>query len=201
MQKSDIDDIKVATPFFRSATYFSLTIEDFSEHNINEALQKVNAAMEKFMREGSSWYVKRVIKLEKHTIIYKPISGSTYIPLPTSLAKSGSVLNIENTDEKCFLWSILASIHPADNIPSNVDNYQPFENDINISGLTFPMTVSQIGKFENQNSSISINVFTHEDNEILPLKITSATHRLHHVNLLLLKLKNKNPLCAHKGLR
>ncbi len=56
--KSDIDDIKVATPFFRSATYFSLTIEDFSEHNINEALQKLNAAMEKFMREGSSWYVK-----------------------------------------------------------------------------------------------------------------------------------------------
>lgn len=192
MQKSDKDDDNIATPYFRSATYFSLTNDDFSEHNVNEALQKVNAALEKYMRDGSGWYVKSIIKLEIHTIIYKPISGSTYIPLPNSLAKSGSVLNIENTDEKCFVWSVLASIHPAENIPTNVDKYRPFQNDLHITGIKFPMTLSQIDKFENQNPSISINVFTYEDNEILPLKITTGTRRLHHVNLLLLKWKDKS---------
>ena len=86
---------------------------------MNEALQKMIASLEQYIREGFGWFVNRVLKLEIHTVVYRPISGSTYIPLPATLAKSHSVLSIQNDDEKCFLYCVLASLHPANDFPES----------------------------------------------------------------------------------
>jgi hypothetical protein len=43
----------------------------------------------------------------------KPIKGSgnylTYCLLP----KTQSIINVQNNDNKCFLWSILSALHPS----------------------------------------------------------------------------------------
>ena len=49
------------------------------------------------------------------------LNGASYDK--TSL-RSNANLNIENKDENCFLWSILAPLHPCENIhPSRVKTY------------------------------------------------------------------------------
>lgn len=115
MERDSAEAMQNTSPYFRSRTYLTLTNETFSEHDLNEALQKMHGSMEKFLREGSGWYVKKIIKLEIHTVVYSPLSGSSYIPLPKTLADNkGSILNIKNMDEKCALWCLLASMHPAE---------------------------------------------------------------------------------------
>ena len=152
------------------------------------------------MRECSGWYLKKVLKLEIHTVVYAPLSDSTFIPLPNSLSKTNTILNIQNQDRKCFVRCVLASLHPIRDASESLRHYLPFEHQLNTNCIDFPVPLIQLNKFDDQNLDISVNVFTYEDKEILPLRITSHSERLHHVNLLLLKQGQKSHYCLIKDL-
>ena len=68
--------------------------------------------------------------------------------------------NIQNHNEKCFLWCILASLHPVQrrNHLDRVSKYQEYERELNMSGIQYPVDVKDIGKFEHQNN-ISVNAY------------------------------------------
>ena len=99
-------------PHFRSKTYITLTGED-TEDNLNAAFQEVHRALEEFIRKGSNWTIHKVICLAIKTVQYSPIAGFSYMLLPREISTSHSVLNIKNVDQKCFLWSDLAALHPV----------------------------------------------------------------------------------------
>ena len=83
----------------------------------------------------------------------------SYVPLPKELKGKQRCLNIQNNDEKCFLWSILSSLHPVQwrNQQSRVSKYQEYERELNMFGIKYPIDIKDILKFEHQNN-ISINV-------------------------------------------
>ena len=57
----------------------------------------------------------RFDKINSMTIyFYKTgeMNGRSYVKIPL---RSSAVLNIENDDKYCFLWSILAKLHPCNN--------------------------------------------------------------------------------------
>ena len=136
------------------------------------------------------------MKLEIHTVVYKPLSGSTYIPLIKTLLCSKSILNIQNVDNKCFLYCILAPLYPQQcPQPENPRYYEPYENELLMKGIQYPLTLSDISKFERKNANISINVFGFEKETIIPLRVTNCTERLHHVNLLYLKNEHTPHYC------
>ena len=187
-------------PYFRSCTQTVLTPTELTDKEIHQALHKVMASLEKYIRESSGWMVKTVQRLQVHTIDYRPLAASTYIELPRTLKCSRSLLNIKNEDNKCFLYCILAKLHPNVSVPEQTSSYLPYENEIDVSGLTFPMTVSQIDKFEKLNKNLSVNVFGFEAGDIIPLKITKNVNRRKHVNLLLLSHNNTTHYCLIKKL-
>ena len=41
-------------------------------------------------------------------------TGHGWIPTPRQVAPKNAVVNVENKDEKCFLWSVLAILHYND---------------------------------------------------------------------------------------
>lgn len=200
MQRDDVNEVAVTSPYFRSRTYILLSSDGVNEHDLNEAMQKMYASLETFMREGSGWYLKKVLKLEIHTFVYKPLRGSAYLPLPKSLSNSRSLLNIHNQDDKCFLYYVIASLHPITTDPELAEHYYQYEDELNMSGITYPVTLQQIHKVENQNESISINVFTYDEKIIVPLRITEKSQRSHHVNLLWLTCDGKSHYCLIKDL-
>ena len=55
-----------------------------------------------FLAMGSEWRFHSVIKLELHTVSYKPLRGETWIPLPKDLADKKAIINMKNKDNKCF---------------------------------------------------------------------------------------------------
>lgn len=80
--------------------------------------------------------------------------------LPSNLKKKKACLNIKNNDEKCFLWCVLASMHPVDrqDHPKRVAKYQQHERDLNMDGNAYPVKTSDVKKFEKENN-ISVNIF------------------------------------------
>lgn len=70
-----------------------------------------------------------------------------------------------------------------------------YEHELDMTCIQYPVTLSQIHKFERQNENISINVFTFENGYILPLRVTDYTNRIHHANLLLLKTTDTSHFC------
>ena len=133
--------------------------------------------------------------------MYTPLQGSTYIKLPKKLEDKKAILNIQNDDEKCFLWSVLAALHPVHlkGQPRRVHHYKSFEQELNVNGIPFPTKVSEITKFERQNQNISINVFGYEEKELFPLYITKEK-REHHVNLLLISSNDTGHFCLIRDL-
>ena len=60
------------------------------------------------------------------------LNGSSNVKIPF---KSNTLRNIENNDKNCFIWSILASLHPCDNDHLNrVTNYKQFLEELKIEG-------------------------------------------------------------------
>lgn len=185
-------------PHFRSRTYATLTKESFNNHDLNEAFQK-SQNVENYLKESSGWNIKHVINLKIHTIMYTPLSGSSYMDLPHSLRQSNCILNIRNIDNKCFNWSILASLYPVETEYNRVIT-KSIKKELNMQGIIYPVCVSKVDKFESQNINVSVNMFTFENNEILPFKITNHNDRLHHINLLLLKNDRGSKYCLIKDL-
>ena len=86
------------------------------------------------------------------------LNGSNYVKIPL---RSNAILNIENNDKYCFIWSILARLHPCDIIhPNRVSNYKKHFNELNINGFDFSngFRCSDVHKF-NELNNLSINIF------------------------------------------
>ena len=86
------------------------------------------------------------------------INGSEYVK---NLLRSNAILNIEDIDKYCFLWSILAYLHPCENNhPSRVRKYKQYFNELKIEGFDFTngFRCSDMHRFEKVNNS-SINIF------------------------------------------
>ena len=67
-------------------------------------VERVLENLATFLATESETRFHSVIKLELHTVSYKPLRGETWIPLPKELAVKTAIINMKNKDNKCFLW-------------------------------------------------------------------------------------------------
>ena len=197
---------------FRSDTDAVLNDHDIT-NTLASAMQEIYRRSQEFQAEGSGWALERVILLTLHTVAYQPLMGNSYIKLPDYIMKKKAVLNIQNQDDKCILWSILAHLHPIprDNNPNRVAKYQPYEHELNMVGVAYPTPLQDICKIE-KNNNLSINVIGYDSTDgFYPLRITRDI-KDQHINLLLIKDGEKSHYClirnfsrlmshrtAHKG--
>ena len=88
-----------------------------------------------------------------------PSSARSYIPTPKKLA----IINPENKDDKCFLYSTGISIYYDE-----IDKKHPSRvstkllkccAQLNIDNNSFPPTIRDIEQFEKNNPDVSITIF------------------------------------------
>ena len=89
---------------------------------------------------------------------YHDIRASSYCKVPKSFCISKSIVNIQNNDNYCFLWSILAHKYKVDNHRERVSYYENHFHELNQSDIQFPMKIKDIPIFERLNN-LNINVF------------------------------------------
>ena len=88
-----------------------------------------------YQRNSSGWYFKEVLRLEIHTVDYKPMKGSSYITLPDFILKKKAITNLQNKDEKCLLWSVLRYLHPINLNNTRLTDLKQYENEPNFKGI------------------------------------------------------------------
>ena len=84
--------------------------------------------------QESGWVFQRVISMTISFYITGNLDGSSYVKIPLS---SSAIVNNKNDDKYCFLWSILAKLHPCENNSNIVSSYRKYFNELNIEGFDF----------------------------------------------------------------
>ena len=179
-------DEQRTTGRFRTQPEIISNINDVTTDHIADQFA---AGIENFNKRGSNWLVDYIIGFRITYAPFRPAQGTSFIPTPREIALKKAILNIQNlTDELCFLYSVLAAIHPVDSKmkPSQVFNYRRYLNELNTDGLEFPLPVKDVSKFENQNTNIAVSVVAYEDRELIPLYVSPHRDREHIIQLLLL---------------
>ena len=110
----------------------SLTESDINNNDVISQLERQIQIQE---TKESGWIFDKINSMKISFYKTGEINGCSDVKTPL---RSNAILNIQNIDENCFIWSILASLHPCENDhPSGVSNYnQPF-NEFNIDGFDF----------------------------------------------------------------
>ena len=86
------------------------------------------------------------------------LNGNSYVKIPL---RSSAILIVRNSDKYCFIWSILASLHPCESdYPNRVSNYKQYFNELDINGFDFTngFKCSDMHRFEKLNN-LSINMY------------------------------------------
>ena len=169
---------------------------------IEEEIQKVEQAV------GSGWVFLEVENLTLYTDIWDPIKASSYIDLPNELKNKKAIINMKNEDNKCFLWCVLRALNPKDKNAERIDkDLKSKEDTLNMSGITYPVELKYIKRFEKQNPDISISILGYsKDERIYPLEISKFTkskkedERKHNIVLLLIKNGDNSHYCLIKNL-
>ena len=133
----------------------------------NEMLEHVA----NFQRRGSGWIFRKVLSMYIHLNKYEPLSGSSYIALPIVLQSKGAIINVLNKkDNECFKWAVTSALYPAEKHPERQTKYIENSEKFDWDGINFPASFKDIDEFEKQNPSISINIFSYEQ-EVYPLRL------------------------------
>lgn len=168
--------------------------EFYDEHIKNNILTK----LEEFQERDSGWALYEILQLKVNFNQYTPITVgySTYVPVPKFIQNTKGVLNIQNNDEYCFLWCIVAALNPcAANLnPIRTSSYPHFSTVLNYEGIDFPMRLKNLKKFEHMNN-ISVNIFTVEKKQILPVCLSEQDFLIR-VNLLMLPATDCDMDCS-----
>ena len=187
MSRFDMDrSVHTATPTLRSNIVTIMTVNDI-EGAVDAAIACLNRHPEAYMAEGSGWMLDAVLVITVHIVASQPLHGATYLPTPKKLADRKAIVNVRNyTDNKCFVWSVLAALHPVDrNTRHDVNRVShdiQYEPEVDMTDIAFPVSLNDIDRFERQNAVL---VNGYEDAVVHPLRITGLRDRPH-VNLLLL---------------
>ena len=91
--------------------------------------------------------------------------GSSYLPLPDWLARKKAIVNPHNDNEECFKWSVITVEKVGMKDPQRISNLRKFMDNYDWSGLEFPVSIKDIGKFETRNN-ISVNLLAVEGRDI-----------------------------------
>lgn len=100
--------------YFRSDVMIS-TSSETKFHAIDEAIAEIGESI------NLSGYFKNM-KLDINLFRYRPIGGSSYLPLPPIIANRKACINIQNNNDKCFTYSVLASENPTMKDPQRQSN-------------------------------------------------------------------------------
>ena len=157
--------------YFSSGTLYNLKLDDVDKL-IELSIDGVDGSIEAYQAVGSGWYFKEVDRLEIYTVEFNPAKGSSYISLPGWISNKKAIVNIQNKDEKCFLWCILRYLYPKESHEERVKDLKKYEFSLNTKGINFPMKLKDITKFEKLNPELpGINVFSDDNMIFYPLRM------------------------------
>ena len=167
------------TNYFTITNVFKNQYEELDESN------ELNHQIDEFEQGEIGYIFDSIKKLAVKMFKYHDIRASSYCKLPKSFCNSKSIVNIQNNDNYCFLWSILAHKYKVDNHRERVSHFENQFHELNQGDIKFPMKIKDIPTFEKLNN-LNINVFELSANDkTLSPKYVNKNYYEEQIDLLL----------------
>ena len=183
--------------YFNSKPKTITNANDFQE-SLDVNVEQIMNDIHKWISEGSAWIIKSINGHYINIIKYEPLTGSSYIQLPTELQhhKKG-IINLKNKDNECFRWCHIRHLNPRNDNPQRIKKIdKSFVEKLNYQGIEFPVSIKQYNKIETQNS-ININVFGYEKKQPYPIYVSKEKFD-DVLNLLLISEDENKHYCLIK---
>ena len=126
--------------------------------------------------------------------------GSSYIPLPDWLAKKKAIIKPKNLDNKCFKLAVIAGLkwEEIGTNPERISKLRKYENELDWSEITYPVSIKNISKFETRNE-IGVNLLAINGRTIYIYRKGGDYEQK--VNLMILEEDQKKYYVAIKSLK
>ena len=77
--------------------------------------------IDNWINEESGWIVELSESQYINVSTYRPLSGGSYVKLPTELKSlKKELINIKNNNQKCFLWCHVRHLNPVKIHPERI---------------------------------------------------------------------------------
>ena len=171
MKMKDSDYI-YKSAYFNSQAQIVMNRNDISS-SLELAQQQIMNQIGAWLSGGSGWTISSIDEHFLNTVVYEPMKGNSYIPLPVELRNSAKgLINIQNKDNEYFRWCHIRYLNPQNKDPQRVKIIdKEMVPQLNYQGVEFPVNVKHYSKIEKQNS-ININVFGYEEEQFYPIYIS-----------------------------
>src|SRR6266536_194432 len=181
-------DLMVTQDFHISEKMVAITHKD----EINKAVLSMNEGIhrriDRFTVGGSGWSVEEITRHFVSIAKYKPLAARSYIPLPGGIQNKKATINIQNEDNKCFMYCLGRILDPnpeKDHLERVFKHLKSVCRDLGLYDIEMPVSMKDIPTIE-KKFNISINVFGHEGTDIFPIKLCKEKYDKH-VDLLYTK--------------
>ncbi len=139
----------------------------------DHVIEEVNDTIDRFLTIGyvlPMW----IYRIDIRALRYRPAKGGSYFPFCKKIQSKRCVVNVQNKDELCVLWSFLASEHPQPSKSERTSNYAKYMPALmeKCANITFPIAPANLDKLEPIFGQ-KINVYTVEDNAVVPVRFTA----------------------------
>lgn len=119
---------------------------------------------------------------------YNPLLGAAFVELPAKIKAKNAVINVKNTDERCFGYAILAckyNQHAYKKQPGEPKQYDKYFRTEGLDTIHYPVAIAQLGETE-RVLRIPVNVFcfTDDTGDGLYPAYLSQLNRKEAINLL-----------------
>ena len=191
-KKNSKNEIIIKTAYFNSKPKTIINKTQITEELQSSKHEILNITAQ-WISEGSGWTIESVDNHYLNIVQYEPMKGSSYIELPQELKHhQKGLINMKNNDNECFRWCHIRYLNPQEKDPQRIKKIdKEYINQLDYSGIEFPVTVKQYNKIEKQNE-ININVFGYENKQPYPIYISKEKYEKHLELLLITEDDNKH---------
>ena len=136
----------------RIPAYFSTRPQDVDEANspnLDTIISELSSQIDSWLSRGSGFVIERIVKFVVCITEFRLLHGSSFIKTPQHIQNKICTVNVRNNDQKCFIWSVLASLYPSSNNPHRQSHYAKYVHTLNVEGLSFSLQIKDI-----QNSKL-----------------------------------------------
>lgn len=165
----------------RENVLFSIDALALSIELIDTMISKLLAKIEHYISRGSNWRIERANYFDMRVTKYYSASdyrGNGAQKIPERLLRKGAVVNVKQSTDQCFKYSILACMHAHEvkaekrNNPKTYDKYMKLYN---WNDITSPVAARDFITFERHNPGIYLNLLEwNEENVQHPVRVLRA---------------------------
>ena len=165
----------------------------------------IEVRIDRYTMEGSGWSVIDLLNHDLHVNKYDPLVARSYIELPDEIQNKRASINIQNSDDKCLIYCLGRALDPTPekkSLERVSEHLEAVCESLGLNNIKTPVSEKDSPNIESQ-LNISINLFSHLDSDIYPIRLTKTVAAKHVKSLVTSNsetnhyvwIKNFNRLC------